>query len=299
MNRQQFKRHTGVYPETFAEMEAVLRGREERKKKWTPSSPGCDGATGADLGVLAGGAHLRAPGGEWGSERFRLPGKKALKDFTLPFACDAVIVETTYAGDTHRSLADTVAEFRDVVRRSLSLGEAVIIPSFALERTQNDLSFLKRLMDADELPSVPVYLDSPMAAQLTRLYRDYAAEFGPDVARALSEGAGPLLPPWPAGVEFARRVTRPERPARADGDRDGLRDDERGPGAPPPASPSGSPGDERGDGQLPGPGDPGLVHGELPVMERFAQELAGRGRRVEIVRRGEPLVLADRREVRP
>ncbi len=115
-------------------------------------------------------------------------------DFALPFACDAVVVETTYADRTHRSLADTVAEFRDVLRRSLGQGGAVIIPSFALERTQNVLYHLKRLMDAGEVPSVPVYLDSPMAAELTRLYGDYASEFNPEVALVGSSGADPFHP---------------------------------------------------------------------------------------------------------
>ncbi|WP_104992213.1 MBL fold metallo-hydrolase RNA specificity domain-containing protein [Deinococcus sp. NW-56] len=116
-------------------------------------------------------------------------------DFTLPFACDAAVVETTYADRTHRSLADTVAEFRDVLRRSLRLGGAVIIPSFALERAQNLLYFLGRLMDAGEIPAVPVFLDSPMAAQVTRLYREYASEFESGVAGALSRGEDPFHPP--------------------------------------------------------------------------------------------------------
>ncbi|WP_102124722.1 MBL fold metallo-hydrolase [Deinococcus planocerae] len=271
-------------------------------------------------------------------------------DFSLPFACDAVIVETTYADRTHRSLANTVAEFRDVLRRSLALGGAVIIPSFALERTQNVLYFLKRLMDAGDIPPVPVYLDSPMAAQLTRLYRDSAAEFEPNVALALSEGvdpfhpstlrvltspgesralnsqAGPMVIVAGSGMmnggrvrhHLRHRLGRPEtsvvivsfqapgtlgaalvrgaRQVRLFGEEVSVRASIHTIGG---FSAHADRDDLLAWLEPTGEARVLLVHGEVPVMEHFARDLADRGRQVDLVRRGVPLVLAGHPEVRP
>lgn len=112
----------------------------------------------------------------------------------LPFECDAVLVETTYANRTHRDLAATRAEFAEVLKRAAAAGGVVMIPSFALERTQVVLFELKRMMDAGEIPALDVFLDSPMAAKMTRLYEECANEFRPPIAAALKRGEDPIEP---------------------------------------------------------------------------------------------------------
>jgi metallo-beta-lactamase family protein len=116
------------------------------------------------------------------------------QDAVLPRQCDAVLVETTYADRTHRSLAETLAEFRSVLKASAQAGGNVMIPSFALERTQTVLFHLRNLMEKGEIPRMPIYLDSPMAAKITQVYRQGANEFLPAVAEALKRGQDPFEP---------------------------------------------------------------------------------------------------------
>ena len=115
-------------------------------------------------------------------------------DFTLPSACDAVIVETTYANRIHRSQAATLAEFRDLLNRASKTGGKILIPSFALERTQVVLYRIKEMQEAGDIPRMPVFLDSPMAAKFTRLYSDCANEFLPGIQRELERGGDPFEP---------------------------------------------------------------------------------------------------------
>lgn len=111
-----------------------------------------------------------------------------------PPPCDAVLVETTYGNRTHRTPAATREEFREVLTASLAAGGNVMIPTFALERTQVVLFHLKALMDAGEVPRAPVYLDAPMGARMTRLYEQYADELQPEIAAALRRGDDPFEP---------------------------------------------------------------------------------------------------------
>lgn len=116
-------------------------------------------------------------------------------DFHLPRECDAVIVETTYANRTHRSQAATLKEFRDVLTKAMSEGGKVMIPTFALERTQVILQQLKNLQDSGEIAKVPIFLDSPMATKFTKLYQEVANEFLPEIQTDLARGDDPFEPP--------------------------------------------------------------------------------------------------------
>ena len=115
-------------------------------------------------------------------------------DAELPEGCDAVLIETTYGNRTHRPQAATVAEFRQVVLDALDEGGKIMIPSFALERTQAILYNLKRLQDAGELPAMPVFLDSPMATKMTTFYQECKNEFVPEVQEQLAKGDDPFEP---------------------------------------------------------------------------------------------------------
>ena len=113
----------------------------------------------------------------------------------LPRECDAVIVETTYADRTHRSLSETLEEFRDVIRKGVDSGGVVMIPSFALERAQIVLYHLNRMMRENTIPQVDVFVDSPMAAKMTALYQQSANEFKEPIAAELAAGRDPFEPP--------------------------------------------------------------------------------------------------------
>ena len=116
------------------------------------------------------------------------------EDFQLPRECDAVLVETTYGNRTHRSQEETLKEFRAILNRAEADGGKIMIPTFALERTQVILHQLKRLQEAGEVAKLPVFLDSPMAATFTELYQESANEFLPPIREALARGQNPFEP---------------------------------------------------------------------------------------------------------
>jgi metallo-beta-lactamase family protein len=130
-------------------------------------------------------------------------------DAVQPPPADAVLVETTYGDRRHRSWDDTIAEFRTVLNASLEGGGKVLIPSFALERTQVVLQVLKRLMEAGKTPNAPVFVDSPMATRMTHLYETSANEFLPEVGASLERGEEPFDPPrleYTSSVEESKRI---------------------------------------------------------------------------------------------
>ena len=82
-------------------------------------------------------------------------------------------IESTYGDRDHRSMEETLKEFKSVVLATLARGGNVLIPSFAVERTQEILRILKEMYENGELEHVKVFLDSPMASKATEVYADY------------------------------------------------------------------------------------------------------------------------------
>lgn len=111
-----------------------------------------------------------------------------------PRPCDVAVIETTYADRNHRSREATEAEFASILVSSLKRGGNVMIPTFALERSQAVLYDIRRLMLDGTIDKVPVYLDSPMAARMTKLYQDCANEFRDEIRDLLAEGVDPFEP---------------------------------------------------------------------------------------------------------
>jgi metallo-beta-lactamase family protein len=113
---------------------------------------------------------------------------------------DALLVESTYGGKRHPegSPADAL---RDEVRRAEAQGGALLVPAFAIGRTQELLFTLKQLEDAKAIPALPVYVDSPMAVDATPLYLAHREDHDDEMARRLAAGEEPLRP---ARLAFAR-----------------------------------------------------------------------------------------------
>jgi len=89
---------------------------------------------------------------------------------------DALYIESTYGDRDHRALKETVAEFKEIVISTLKNQGNILIPSFAIERTQEILLLLKQMYYDQELPLCKVFLDSPMAIRATQIYTHYHAE---------------------------------------------------------------------------------------------------------------------------
>ena len=86
-------------------------------------------------------------------------------------APDYIVVESTYGNRKHEATDLALRELVSVVRDAVNKGGKIIIPSFAIERTQELIYFLHLLVDKKKIPSIPIYVDSPMASNATSIFR--------------------------------------------------------------------------------------------------------------------------------
>ncbi|MDP7422688.1 MAG: MBL fold metallo-hydrolase RNA specificity domain-containing protein, partial [bacterium] len=105
-------------------------------------------------------------------------GKPILRDPTLDFAeedrkIDLLIMESTYGDRTHDPVADLKGQLQKVVAETLERKGTVVIPSFAFGRTQDLLYTLHELYNEGALPKVPIFIDSPLAIKLTRVFGEH------------------------------------------------------------------------------------------------------------------------------
>ncbi len=96
-------------------------------------------------------------------------------------------VETTYANREHQSIELTVEEFKKTIIETMNANGNVLIPSFAVERTQELLCILREMYHSGELPKCKVFLDSPMATKATEVYRNYPDELSKKCQKNIEE----------------------------------------------------------------------------------------------------------------
>jgi metallo-beta-lactamase family protein len=100
-----------------------------------------------------------------------------LQDPILPDAADYMIMESTYGDKPHRDPDAAYVEFRDVVHRTVQRNGKVIIPAFAVGRTQELVYFLNQMMQSGDVPKVPVFVDSPLAVNASDIFRKHTEIF--------------------------------------------------------------------------------------------------------------------------
>ena len=94
-----------------------------------------------------------------------------IRDPILPDWADYLIMECTYGDKPHRDPELAYEELRQVVGRTLERGGKVIIPAFAVGRTQEIVYALHQMFESHQLPSVPVYVDSPLAVNVSDIFK--------------------------------------------------------------------------------------------------------------------------------
>lgn len=99
------------------------------------------------------------------------PNTLLLRDPATARGLDYLIIESTYGGREHGALSDSQNELARIVRNTVARGGKVIIPAFAVERTQEIVYSLHQKTEANQVPSVPVMVDSPLAIDATDVFR--------------------------------------------------------------------------------------------------------------------------------
>jgi metallo-beta-lactamase family protein len=120
------------------------------------------------------------------------PGTPIIRDPTPIASADYLLVESTYGGRTHEPQEEAVRLLGEAVQATGDGKGVLLMPSFAIGRTQEIVYELNRLLGAGTIPRLPLYLDSPMAGGASDVYRRYP-EYFDDEARALVEQHAELL----------------------------------------------------------------------------------------------------------
>jgi len=116
---------------------------------------------------------------------------------------DVVFIESTYGNRLHKTKESTYEELRQVIVAAREDGGNVIIPAFAVERTQEVLYVLNALYEQGQIPRVDVYVDSPLAISATQIFLDHPECFDEETLNKLRTGDHPLEFP---GLQFTPSV---------------------------------------------------------------------------------------------
>ncbi len=132
-------------------------------------------------------------------------GRPLLRDPVTPPRADVVVMETTYGDRLHKPFNPSVEEFHEAVSDTFRRGGNVVIPTFALERAQEILYFLREGVEQGKLSrTTQVFLDSPMAISATEIFEHHPECYEDKTAELFREGRDPFHLP---GLHFTREST--------------------------------------------------------------------------------------------
>ena len=103
-------------------------------------------------------------------------------------SADLVIMESTYGDRIHKPVDERKGELIEIIKDALKDNGTILMPSFAMERTQEILYELNHLADNNEIPLIPVYLDSPLAIKATEIYKKFPKYFNQEATDLLKTG---------------------------------------------------------------------------------------------------------------
>ena len=101
---------------------------------------------------------------------------------------DYVVMDSVYGDRNHESKEDRDAKFKRILTEGIARGGTIVIPAFSLERTQVILYEINNLVEEKQIPSVPVFLDSPLALKVTDIYKHTAKYFNHGVQKEIKGG---------------------------------------------------------------------------------------------------------------
>jgi len=115
------------------------------------------------------------------------PRVPILRDPVFLDEADVLIMESTYGGKTHPPIQESATDLLRVIERTAKRGGKVIIPAFAVERTQMIVYLLNEISNKGVLPDIPIYVDSPLAVDVTDIFRKHPEDFDDETMAALKK----------------------------------------------------------------------------------------------------------------
>jgi len=152
-----------------------------------------------DAGHVLGSSIIRVKVRHGGQERIILfsgdigrPDRPIVCDPTVFDAADYVFIESTYGDRVHQGPEDTKKEIAEVINSTKKAGGKIIVPSFALERSQEVLYYINELLLEDAIPRLTVFLDSPMAASITKVFKHHPELFDEEMTEFMDRHESPF-----------------------------------------------------------------------------------------------------------
>ena len=120
------------------------------------------------------------------------PNLPVIRDPEPMPAAEYLILESTYGGRLHKSASHVVNKLADVVNRAARRGGRIIVPAFAVGRTQQLVVLLHELANQKRIPNIPIFVDSPLALNVTAVHRAHPECFNEETRAYLERGEDPF-----------------------------------------------------------------------------------------------------------
>jgi metallo-beta-lactamase family protein len=120
------------------------------------------------------------------------PSTPIIRDPDPPPPADYLIMESTYGGRVHEEMGPVKDKLADIVRRTAGRGGKLIVPAFAVGRSQQLVLLLHELSNEGRVPNIPMYLDSPLAVDITKIFRDHPECFNEETLKYVNDGDDPF-----------------------------------------------------------------------------------------------------------
>jgi len=143
------------------------------------------------------------------------PNHPILRDPQYMPGMDYLITESTYGNRVHEAVTSMKDRLREVVQRTIDGGGRVIIPAFSVGRTQNLVYYLAELFHEGALDPLPVYVDSPLAINASKAYRDHPDCYDEETKELLADGGKPFgfdLLTYTRSVEASKEINNSKHP---------------------------------------------------------------------------------------
>jgi metallo-beta-lactamase family protein len=111
-----------------------------------------------------------------------------MKDTTPLKDVDYLVIESVYGDRNHKDKDKKIEIFKEAITTTINKGGNVLIPAFSIERTQEVLLAFNELVESKQIPEVPVYLDSPLGINITKVYKKYESWFNENIENTIKSG---------------------------------------------------------------------------------------------------------------
>jgi metallo-beta-lactamase family protein len=156
-------------------------------------------ATFYDAGHVLGSSIIRVKVRQNGEERIILfsgdigrPDRPIVCDPTVFDYADYVLIESTYGDRVHEEITDVEKTMGEVINETIKAGGNIIVPSFALERSQEMLYYINELRLKNKIPGFKVFLDSPMASKITKVFKHHPELFDKKMTEYVKQHKSPF-----------------------------------------------------------------------------------------------------------